>query len=180
MNKIFFENQKKKDVIYFKNSLVKINKKDLDLLKKFSNHNRDKKSRYCNHKSKNARLHEMIIFHKKGYYVRPHSHPNSSESVHLIKGKVDIVIFDKKGNISDIIKMGNYQSGKVFYYRMNNELIHTLIIKSAYIIFHETSLGPFKRKNTKFTKWSPINKNSHFLNGLKKKIKIYESLQKKK
>ena len=104
MNKIFFENQKKKDVIYFKNSLVKINKKDLDLLKKFSNHNRDKNTRYCNHKSKNARLHEMIIFHKKGYYV----------GLILIlivwispfnKGKVDIVIFDKKGNISDIIKM---------------------------------------------------------------------------
>lgn len=180
MNKLLFENKKKKDVIYFKNSLIKIKKKDIDLLKKYSNNNIDQKSRYCNHKSKNSKLHEMIIFHKKGYYVRPHSHPNTSESVHLIKGKVDIVIFDKKGNISEIVKMGNYQSGNVFYYRMNNELTHTFIIKSSYIIFHETSLGPFKKKNTKFANWSPINKNSRYLNNLKKKIKIYESLQKKK
>ena len=122
----------------------------------------------------------MIILHKKGYYVRPHSHPNRTESVHLIKGKVDIVIFDKKGNIIDLIKMGNYQSGDVFYYRMNNELIHTLIIKSPYVISHETSLGPFKKKNTKFANWSPINKNSRYLSSLKKKIKIYASLQKKK
>ena len=98
----------------------------------------------------------------------------------LIKGKVDIIIFDKKGNISDIIKMGNYQSGNIFYYRMNNELTHTLVIKSPYIIFHETSLGPFKKKNTKFASWSPVNKNLNFLNSLKKKIKNYESLQKKK
>jgi cupin fold WbuC family metalloprotein len=180
MNKLLFENKKKKDVIYFKNSLIKIKKKDIDLLREYSNNNIDQKSRYCNHKSKNSKLHEMIIFHKKGYYVRPHSHPNKTESVHLIKGKVDIVIFDNKGNISDIIKMGNYQSGDVFYYRMNNELTHTLIIKSSYIIFHETSLGPFKKKNTKFANWSPINKKSGFLNNLKKKIKIYESLQKKK
>ncbi len=180
MNKLLFENKKKKDVIYFKNSLIKIKKKDIDLLKEYSNNNIDKKSRYCNHKSKNSKLHEMIIFHKKGYYVRPHSHPSTTESVHLIKGKVDIVIFDKKGNISDIIKMGNYQSGDVFYYRMNSELTHTLIIKSSYIIFHETSLGPFKKKKTKFANWSPINKNSVFLNNLKKKIKDYESLQKKK
>lgn len=180
MNKIFFENKKKKDVIYFYNSLVKINKKDLDILRKFSSFNSDKKSRYCNHKSKNSKLHEMIIFHKKGYYVRPHSHPNRTESVHLIKGRVDIIIFNKKGNISDIIKMGNYQSGNIFYYRMNNELTHTLVIKSPYIIFHETSLGPFKKKNTKFASWSPVKKNSNFLNSLKKKIKNYESLQKKK
>ena len=76
--------------------------------------------------------------------------------------------------------MGNYQSGDVFYYRMNNELTHTLIIKSSYIVFHETSSGPFKKKNTKFANWSPINKNSVFINNLKKKIRIYESLQKKK
>ena len=179
MNKVFFENKKKKDVIYFKNSLIKIKKKDIDLLREYSKYNIDNKSRYCNHKSKNSKLHEMIILHKKGYYVRPHSHPNRTESVHLIKGKVDIVISIKR-NIIDLIKMGNYQSGDVFYYRMNNELIHTLIIKSAYIIFHETSLGPFKRKNTKFTKWSPINKNSRYLSSLKKKIKIYANLQKKK
>ena len=76
--------------------------------------------------------------------------------------------------------MGNYRSGDVFYYRMNNELIHTLIIKSPYVIFHETSLGPFKKKNTKFANWSPINKNSRYLSSLKKKIKIYANLQKKK
>lgn len=179
MNKIFFENQKKKDVVYFNNSLVKINKKDLNLLKKFSTNNRDKKSRYCNHKTKNSRLHEMIIFHKKGYYVRPHSHPNRSESVHLIKGRVDIVIFDKKEKILDIIKMGNYESGNIFYYRMNKELVHTFIIKSPYILFHETSLGPFKRRNTKFADWAPIKKNCKFLHDLKKKIKSYENLQKK-
>ena len=180
MNKISFENKKKKDVIYFRNLLIKINKNDLNLLKNFSKNNKDKKSRYCIHKSKKSKLHEMIIYHKRGYYIRPHSHPYSPESMHLIKGKVDIVIFDKKQKVSDIIKMGNYESGKIFYYRMNKELTHTLVIKSPYVIFHETSLGPFKKKNSKFASWSPIKRNSIFLKDLKSKIKNYEDSLKKK
>ena len=37
---------------------------------------------------------------------------------------------------------------KNFYYRINGKTIHSLEIKSKYLIFHEVTSGPFVRKNT--------------------------------
>ena len=48
-------------------------------------------------KNDKERIHEMIVFHKKGSYVRPHKHLNKLESFFIISGEVTLVIFDKKG-----------------------------------------------------------------------------------
>ena len=46
------------------------------------------------------RTNEMIIALKKGSYIRPHIHPDKkSESYHLIKGKMTVFVFDKKGTL---------------------------------------------------------------------------------
>ena len=180
--KIFFENSIKKETAYFKQKIIKINKSNLNDLILFAKdkNNRLKKSRLCCHNNVKDAVHEMIIYHEKNYYVRPHKHPSKSESVHIIKGKVDIIIFDDYGNIIDIVKLGDFKSKKEFYYRLNCDYFHMLIIKSKFLIFHETSPGPFKKSNTKFAKWSPKIKKSTFNQLIKNKIKIYESLQKKK
>ena len=111
--------------------------------------------RLCTHPDIDDRLHEMIIIHEKGTYVRPHKHPGKSESFHVIEGEVDVVIFDESGNVARVIPMGEYGSGRMFYYRMAEPLFHTLVIHSDVLVFHETTNGPFQRDATVFAAWAP-------------------------
>ena len=57
------------------------------------------------------RLHEMLIVHQRGAYVRPHKHPGKMESTHVVKGLVDVVLFDDDGSVRRTIRMGDYASG---------------------------------------------------------------------
>ena len=63
-NKINYEKDNR-EVGYLYNEIININKKDIRKLILNSNYNLNKKSRFCLHKSKNSKIHEMIIFHKK-------------------------------------------------------------------------------------------------------------------
>ena len=56
-----------------------------------------------------------------------------------------MLIFDNKdkGEITDVMGMGEYKLGKNFYYRMADELHHTIMMKSNARVFHETTKGLF-------------------------------------
>ena len=128
---------------------------DIDLFKNLSSHNQRKRIRLCAHVEANDLLHEMLIVHERGVYVRPHKHPGKTESAHIIEGLVDVVVFDDAGQITSVIRMGDYTSGKTFYYRMATPVFHTLIIRSDVLVFHETTNGPFDRRDTIFAPWAP-------------------------
>ena len=51
--------------------------------------------------------------------------------------------------------MGDYGSDRDFYYRMAEPLFHSVLVRSATVIFHETTNGPFRREDTEFAPWSP-------------------------
>jgi cupin fold WbuC family metalloprotein len=97
----------------------------------------------------------MLIVHTRETYVRPHKHPGKSESFHLIEGEVDIVFFDNEGKMTDVIAMGDYSSGKTFYYRIATPIYHTLLIRSDVIVFHEATNGPFRPQEMVFAPWEP-------------------------
>ena len=173
IKKIYYE-KKNNEVGYIRDNITKIKKKDLNQLLINSKLNKNNKSRFCFHKSKSSQIHEMVIYHKKNYFVRPHKHIKKTESLHVIKGEADIIFFKNNGDILDIIKMGDYLSNKIYYYKMNIQIYHTLIIKSAYLIFHEVTTGPFKKNQTVFAPWAPKKFNKSFKIFLDKKIKEYE------
>ena len=110
-----FENSSNKEVAYLDGPVVKLAKNNLITLKKNSKYSKYKKSRFCCHKNPLDSFHEMIIFHKKNYYIRPHKHTHSSESIHIIKGRVDVFLFDSNGDIFDIICMGDLKSNSFFF-----------------------------------------------------------------
>jgi len=111
--------------------------------------------RICTHRSPDDRLHEMVIVHTKGTYVRPHKHVGKSESFHVIEGEMDVVVFDSAGTITDVLRLGDYRSGRTFYYRMHEPLFHTLVIRSDIVVFHEITDGPFRASDTIFASWEP-------------------------
>ena len=111
--------------------------------------------RLCTHSTVDDAVHEMLIVHERSCYVRPHKHVGKSESFHVVEGQVDVVLLDDTGAVTDVIPMGSYESGRPFFYRIAEPLYHTLIIRSAVLVFHETTSGPFVRDQTVFAPWSP-------------------------
>ena len=145
-------------VLYLNQPLAIIEKKYLNYLKKMANRNKEKIIRLCLHKNKKENVHEMIIYHPKNYFVRPHMHPKNSESMLILKGEIDVIIFNKNGKIKNIIKMGDINSGKPFYYKLQKKTYHTLLIKSNYSIFFEISEGAFSKNKNYYPKWAPPKK----------------------
>ena len=140
------------------NNFLSLSKKKTAFIKKDKNLV-SSKSRICVHTNNKDKIHEMFIFHKKGAYVRPHKHVNKLESFHLISGKATIIFFDNNGNPKKVIKMGDYKSGKNFYYKIFKSFFHTLIVEKD-IFFHEVTSGPFIKNKTIYAKWSPNEKNN--------------------
>ena len=144
------------DEVYFSSdSIPKIRASDIEELKQKAKHNQRKRIRLCVHKKLSDDIHEMLIVHEKNCYVQPHKHANKIESFHIIEGIVDIILFTEDGNINDIISMGDYSTGRMFFYRLSASVYHTLLIKSDVLVFHETTNGPFRPEDTIWAPWSP-------------------------
>jgi len=144
-----------KEVLYTAEDLTKVSKADIQALKQKALGNERKRIRLCSHKDVNDSLHEMLIVHMRDAYVRPHKHINKCESVHIIEGSLDIVIFDEDGKVTEVTPLGDYASGRNFYHRMETALYHTFLFHSDFVVFHEITKGPFNRSDTIFSPWSP-------------------------
>lgn len=111
--------------------------------------------RICAHTETSDPLHEMLIVHTVGAYVRPHRHHGKSESAHVLEGEADVVFFDESGEVREVVPLGPYGSGRCFFYRLEEPVFHTLLITSEFFVFHEVTNGPFVREETEFAEWSP-------------------------
>ena len=147
--------QENQEVIYTTDKSTFVSQEDINKLKQLSQANTRKRFRLCAHSDQENSLHEMLIVHALQAYVRPHKHLDKSESIHIIDGLVDILLFDESGNVKNIIEMGDYSSGKIFFFRMEEAIFHMLIIRSDVLVFHETTNGPFKKLTTVFPSWAP-------------------------
>lgn len=143
------------EVVYFDDQIVKISDRDVAALKQKAKINARHRMRICTHRDVNDDIHEMIIVHCRDVYVKPHKHLNKIESFHILEGLADIIMFDDEGGVSDIIPMGDYASGKIFYYRISDPIYHTLVVRSEVFVFHEITNGPFKKFDTQFAPWAP-------------------------
>ncbi|MGK7925088.1 MAG: WbuC family cupin fold metalloprotein [Spirulina sp.] len=145
------------EVLYPDEDIVMLKGEDLEELKRLAGLNPRQRIRICAHQSPSDRLHEMFIVHTKDCYVRPHKHIGKAESMAILEGEVDVILFDDEGSIKRVISMGDLGSGKRFYYRLSEPIYHMLIIRSDFLVFHESTEGPFLREKTVFPEWSPID-----------------------
>lgn len=143
------------EVFYTEEIVTSVDRPAIEGLKRLAVQNPGRRVRICAHDTTENALHEMLIVMERGVYIRPHKHPGKSESAHIVEGVVDVVVFGEEGGIADVVRMGDYASGKTFYYRMAKPLFHSLIVRSDFLVFHETTNGPFDGKNTIFAPWAP-------------------------
>ncbi len=143
------------EVLYPEEEIVSINKQDMQQLKDMAVLNPRQRIRLCTHKTPSDKLHEMFIIHTSECYVRPHKHVGKIESMSIMEGEVDVVLFNENGEINKVFNMGAPDTGKLFYYRLKGPIYHMLLIRSPFLVFHEITEGPFLRQQTIFPEWAP-------------------------
>ena len=160
------------EVFYSDEDYASVDRHGIDALKKTMLERRCNKIRLCCHGNIQDSLHEMVIIQSNSSYVQPHKHVDKSESFHIIKGSLAVVIFDNSGKISEHIVMGESISEKVFYYRMSKENFHTVIPISQFVVFHETTNGPFDPSQTIFASWAPSSADQVAAKNYVKSLKV--------
>jgi cupin fold WbuC family metalloprotein len=88
-------------------------------------------------------------------YVRPHRHIGKVETLAIVEGECEAVLFNNAGDLIDVISMSAPELGDNFFYRMPEGLFHSLIFRSEWLVFIETTIGPFDRLQTELASWAP-------------------------
>ena len=163
------------EVIYSIDNNIQLESRSIDNLIKLASQNSRKRIRLCAHKNPDDQIHEMVIVHPHDAYVRPHLHVNRTESMLILMGEVDYILFDDTGLITSVARMGDFNSGEVFYNSLRQETYHTLLIRSEWLVFLETTKGPFDRSDTVFPSWCPEQSDTsgvgEYMQHIKREIK---------
>lgn len=128
---------------------------EISLLRAMAAANPRGRARLCAHRDDDDLLHEMLIVLTGGTYIPPHRHNGKSESFHLIEGSLTVVVFDEDGTRLRRIDLAAPGQGRSFFYRLAAPFYHTVIPTSDFAVFHETTNGPFRRKETAYAPWAP-------------------------
>ena len=98
----------------------------------------------------------MIVVLCKDAYTRPHKHTNKIESFHIIEGSFYLVIFKEDGSLREKFIVRQKQAKDYFLCRMEKNYWHMIIPISDFVVFHETTQGPFIGAEDRiFAPWSP-------------------------
>ena len=143
------------EVLYTGARITTVGRDEIEFLKQRAGLNRRKRIRLCAHADVTDAVHEMLIVHGREAYVRPHKHVNKSESYHLIEGEAAILTYADDGAASDTIRLSEHPALGAVFCRISGNVYHTLVFLSEYVVFHETTNGPFKREETLYAPWAP-------------------------
>jgi cupin fold WbuC family metalloprotein len=96
----------------------------------------------------------LIVMHRDSY-VRPHRHSGKVETLMVVEGEADTLLFDASGRVTAQIPMSSPSQGGHFFYRMPPETFHTLRFSSEWFVFVETTIGPFRMELSEGAGWAP-------------------------
>ena len=168
-------NKENNEVYYTREKIISLDKEDINFLIEVAKKNPRQRVRLCCHSSIDKKVHEMVIVHPRNAYVRPHKHLNKTESMLVLFGELDYLVFDNKGKVVEVTEMSNSESNKTFFRSLRSDIFHTLLIKTEWLVFLEITEGPFARTDTIFAPWSPEDSNTEevkdFLKDLHKTIR---------
>ena len=111
---------------------------------------------YNIHKHLDEAIHRMLNALEPGTYIRPHRHlqPPKNESFVILRGAVELIIFDDAGIVIQREKIS--QLTGVYGMDLESGIWHTLIVLEPNTVIFEVKTGPFVAMNDKdFAPWSP-------------------------
>ena len=114
-----------------------------------------RRCRLCFHADADAAQQEMLIVMHRSSYVQPHRHRGKVETLTVVEGRCDALLFDETGKVTDVVAMSPAAEGGSFFYRMPPGLFHSLIFRSEWLVYLETTIGPFDRAKSEAADWAP-------------------------
>ena len=146
--------KKVNDVVYSSDRTVElISRNDVSYLCCVANNTPEKKSRILLHGVIDKLLHEMIIVHRYGTYIRPHINDRSEKSFVIIKGEMVVVLYDKHGSITEKYLLSTERDDSNLIIRLNEPIFHTIVVMSEETVFLESTLGP--HTSTRYADFAP-------------------------
>lgn len=142
-------------VFYANDALVTATKELIGFLKTSAANSPLKRARLCAHPTSDAVQHDMIIVSHYSTYVAPHRHFGRSETMLILEGKARAPLFNGQGNVENVLKLGSSESGRIFFYRMPETKFHSLIIETEWLVFIESTIGPFDQTQSEDAIWAP-------------------------
>ncbi len=143
------------EVLYSDGGFLAVDAAMISRLKTHAKTSERKRCRLCFHADAEAAQQEMLIVMHNTSYVRPHRHFGKSETLMVIEGAADALMFDDHGAIEQSIPMSPPGAGDKFFYKMPEGLFHTLIFRSEWFVFLETTIGPFDMAQSSHAEWAP-------------------------
>ncbi len=159
------------EVYFAAGDVVHATRSDFEFLQQAAADSPRRRARVCAHKDAEEILHEMIVVLKRDSYLIPEKHFVKRESYHVIEGLADVVIFDEEGEIKDVVRLGDYGSGRSFYFRVRaSDFYHSVLIRSDHLLYHESATGPFRKEDTFVAPWAPPESDTEGKNAYMKEL----------
>lgn len=117
------------------------------------------RARLCAHPNPRAAQHDMLIVAKGGTYIRPHRHIGRTETLTVMGGRAEALLFDDEGRLDRRFTLTTIDDGGIFFYRMPSGRFHSLVVEGEEFIFLETTIGPFDVSTTEQAPWAPVDVN---------------------
>lgn len=143
------------EVFYSDGHFLAVDGKIVSMLKEAAATSERRRARLCFHPDPQAAQQEMLIVMNRSSYVRPHRHLNRVETLGVIEGTADALLFDETGRLTSALPMSAPAAGGAFFYRMPPGIFHTLLFKSEWLVFVETTIGPFDPSTSEGAPWAP-------------------------
>ena len=141
--------------MYYSNGeYLAVSQRDVDFLKTAASAS-TKRARLCFHSSPKDTQQEMLIVMHRDSYVCPHRHHQKVETLSLVEGSCHALLFDIEGNLIEQVAMSTPCKGGAFFYRMPPGLFHSLVFLTEWVVFVETTMGPFTKHSNELALWAP-------------------------
>lgn len=143
------------EVFYSEGGFLALDDEIVALLKTEAGRSSRRRCRLCLHADPESSQQEMLIVMHRSAYIRPARHVGKVETLSVIEGECLALLFDENGALKTTVQMAPPASGKAFFYRMPEGQYHTLVFRSEWLVFVETTIGPFSPAMTEFPAWAP-------------------------
>ena len=122
-----------------------------------------------------AEFNEVFNFNMHDTYMQPHLHPGPEkiEEIHVVKGKIAVLYFNDKGEVTEVHML---EKGKKEMVRVPAFTWHTYVMLTDSTVSYETMMGKYDPKTWKeFANWAPLESSSESAGYLEKLKQIAKS-----
>jgi cupin fold WbuC family metalloprotein len=161
------------EVYFATQPIAPIGHAEIKFLKDAAMRSLRQRCRICLHGDEQALLHETVLVYTHDTFNRPNRHP-MAESFHILEGTADVLFFTEDGQVDTFLRMGDMASGLPFICQFPVMVYHTMIVRSKWLVIHETCRGPFVRgTTTQYAPWAPMEGDGADVTDFLAKLETY-------